>query len=143
MLQFSISSLLRSLQAFFEYYSCLFFFYFPLELIISQTPYQMKSLALSIGFVLLSLAYAIDYAILSLFTFLQVASSDPNCGLYYYVLLSILSVMSFFCYVYLAKKYKLRVRDDIVPIYRLAEEYFEKEDRLRRAYWKKKELANW
>ena len=102
----------------------------------------MKSLALSICFVLFPLASTIDDAILSLFTFLQVASSDPNCGLYYYVLLSILSVLSFFCYVYLAKKYKLRVRDDIVPFHRLAEEYFEKEDRLRKAYWRRKELAN-
>ena len=67
----------------------------------------------------------------------KLVSGDPNCGLYYYVVLSILSLISFLCYVYFAKKYKLRIRDDIVPVHRLAEEYFEKEEKLRRAYWER------
>ena len=50
--------------------------------------------------------------------------------------LSVFSLASFFSFVYFSRRYKLRVRDDIVPVHKFAEDFFEKEELLRREYLK-------
>ena len=50
----------------------------------------------------------------------------PGCAFYYHIIYFILATAVFILYVLISKWYKLRKRDDIVPIHMLAENYFEK-----------------
>ena len=118
------------------------FVYFPLEFIVSQTPFQVRGLALGLLFVLFFLSPTISGWILSAFRDFQIASGSPYCVFYYYLVSSIFSLIFLLSYVHFANNYKLRIRDDIVPIHRLAEEYFEKEEKLRTKYWRQMELAS-
>ena len=114
--------------------------YFPIEFIVSQTPYQIKGITLSTAYVIVVFFLTMNEIVVILFT--EFLSRTTYCGVYYYVVLSFLSLLSFFLFVHFSMKYKLRIRDDIVPIHRLAEEFFEKEELLRRKYEKQMEFRN-
>ncbi len=96
------------------------------EFICSQSPNSMK------GF-LIGLSFAIKGAFKTLFKILmsilfQINIPHLSCGLVYYLICISLAAASLLLYVYFARKYQPRKRDEICPVYRYAEEYYSKED---------------
>ncbi len=96
------------------------------EFICSQSPNTMK------GF-LIGLSFAIKGAFQTLIKilmpiFFQINIPYLSCGLVYYLICISLTAASLLLYVYFARKYQPRKRDEICPVYRYAEEYYSKED---------------
>ncbi len=99
------------------------------EFICSQSPNSMK------GF-LIGLSFAIKGAFKTCFNFLMsilfqiflINIPHLSCGLVYYLICISLAAASLLLYVYFARKYQPRKRDEICPVYRYAEEYYSKED---------------
>ena len=110
--------------------------YFPVEFLISQTPHQIKGITLSVACVVFFFFLTIGDGVVELFTAFQPTTGYSYCGVYYYVFVSIFSLASFVSYAYFSRKYKLRVRDDIIPVHQFAEDFFEKEYLLRKEYLK-------
>ena len=50
----------------------------------------------------------------------------PSCGFYYYLVLSILIMLSLVLFIIAAKRYKLRERERHVNIQAIAEEHYER-----------------
>ena len=53
-------------------------------------------------------------------------SSFPSCGFIYYLVNMIIVVFGMIAYIWIARKYRKRQRDEPDNIYRYAEEYYEK-----------------
>ena len=98
------------------------------EFICSQSPHSMKGL-------LIGLLYAIKglyqlLATLLVVPFAVVYISHPShvgqmsCGFYYYLVNIIIGLIAVLMYVWVAKKYKYRERDEICEVHRYAEEYY-------------------
>ena len=99
--------------------------YTAIEFCIAQSPFQIK------GFTLCLLAgFVIMFGCIGFFTSEIIQSHPinvpPGCAFYYHIIYFILMTAIFSLYVLISKWYKLRKRDDIVPIHMLAENYFEK-----------------
>ena len=54
------------------------------------------------------------------------SSAIPSCGFYYYLVLSILLMLSLVLFTIAAKRYKLRERERHVNIQAIAEEHYER-----------------
>ena len=54
-------------------------------------------------------------------------NSFLSCSFYYFVFHSPLILAAFIAFVIIAKKYKLRQREDIVPYHQFAEDFVEKD----------------
>ena len=52
--------------------------------------------------------------------------ATPSCGFYYYLVLSILQILSLVLFTIAAKRYKLRERERCVNIQAIAEEHYER-----------------
>ena len=93
------------------------------EFICSQSPHSMKGL-------LIGLLYAIKALYQLLATLLTVPFAvglNPrlmSCGFYYYLVNIIIGLIAVLMYIWVAKKYKNRERDDICEVHRYAEEYY-------------------
>ena len=104
-----------------------------IELIIAQTPHEiigfMLTLSTTIAAVFIVMSLALDHLLkkFSLHFF-------PSCLFYYQTIYAVIGVLAFVLYVLVARWYKLRIRDDIVPYHTIAEEFFEKEVAQRRAF---------
>ena len=98
------------------------------EFICSQSPHSMKGL-------LIGLLYAIKGLYQLLATLLVVPfavgyTSHPShvgqmsCGFYYYLVNIVIGLIAVLMYMWVAKKYKYRERDEICEVHRYAEEYY-------------------
>ena len=98
------------------------------EFICSQSPHSMKGL-------LIGLLYAIKGLYQLLATLLVVPfavgyTSHPNhvgqmsCGFYCYLVNIVIGLIAVLTYMWVAKKYKYRERDEICEVHRYAEEYY-------------------
>ena len=98
------------------------------EFICSQSPHSMKGL-------LIGLLYAIKglYQVLATLLVVPFAvsySSHPShvgqmsCGFYYYLVNIVIGLIAVLTYMWVAKKYKYRERDEICEVHRYAEEYY-------------------
>ena len=95
------------------------------EFICSQSPHSMKGL-------LIGLLYAIKGLYQLLATILVVPfavgynyhPSHMSCGFYYYLVNIIIGLIAVLTYMWVAKKYKYRERDEICEVHRFAEEYY-------------------
>ena len=99
--------------------------YTAVEFFIAQSPFQVK------GFVLCLLAGFLSiYICIGLITrkiiHLYPINVPLGCAFYHHIICFILATAVFTLYVLISKWYKLRTRDNIVPIHMLAENYFEK-----------------
>ena len=52
--------------------------------------------------------------------------SLPSCGMEYYMMTIVVGVVGLAVYVYVARKYKLRERDEPCHVHRFVEEYYSK-----------------
>ena len=95
------------------------------EFICSQSPHSMKGL-------LIGLLYAIKGLYQLLATILVVPfavgyvyhPSHMSCGFYYYLVNIVIGLIAVLTYIWVAKKYKYRERDEICEVHRYAEEYY-------------------
>ncbi len=70
------------------------------------------------------LKYLHELGILAVIIFNATRLKHPTCGFTYYGLNIVVTIVSFFIYVYFSRKYKYRQRDEICNVYRYAEEYY-------------------
>ena len=98
------------------------------EFICSQSPHSMKGL-------LIGLLYAIKglYQLLATLLVVPFAASytshpshvrQMSCGFYYYLVNIVIGLIAVLTYMWVAKKYKYRERDEICEVHRYAEEYY-------------------
>ena len=75
-------------------------------------------------FTLLCFALALNYGLLALLRHFKIVT--PSCGFYYYLVLSIILILSSVMFTIAAKRYKLRERERHVNIQAIAEEHYER-----------------
>ncbi len=92
------------------------------ELISAQSPPSMNGLLIGVSFAVRGLFQGLG--ILAVISFKATRLKHPTCGLTYYGLNIVVTIVSFFIYVYFSRKYKYRQRDEICNVYRYAEEYY-------------------
>ena len=104
-----------------------------LELIIAQSPHEIRSLMVGLWYAAYGLGYVIE--IIARFPFNS--KEDIVCqNIYYYVLKSAVILVFLILFVILAKRYKLRVRKNEINVHLIAEEhyvrYMDQEEEFRR-----------
>ena len=95
-----------------------------LEFIMAQSPNTMRGVMMGLAIVLLGFGSLVHYG---LELFLEhFGDATPSCGFYYYLVLSILLILSLVLFTIAAKRYKLRERDRHVNVQAIAEEHYER-----------------
>ena len=97
------------------------------EFIYSQSPHSMKGLMIGTFFAIRG-AFQLLGALVFIFPFLgwKSISSFPSCGFVYYFVNMVVAFFGIIVYVWIARKYQNRQRNEPDNIYRYAEEYYEK-----------------
>ena len=97
------------------------------EFIYSQSPHSMKGLMIGTFFAIRGLFQLIG-ALVLMFPFAgwNLSSSFPSCGFVYYLVNSIVALLGIVVYMWVARKYQPRQRDEPDNVYRYAEEYYAK-----------------
>ena len=90
------------------------------EFIIAQSPHEMKGFLFGLWFAFDGIARLIGYNLYRPFQFLPV-SIPISCGFYYYLTQTLLLSLVFIIFLILSKHYKLRMRNNPVNIYMIAE----------------------
>ena len=94
-----------------------------LEFTIAQSPHKMRGLMVGILFA----AFAIGLAINIIGKYLLKCGGDIICqSLFYYMYISVIVFIILIVFLVLAKRYKLRVRENEVNINWIAEEHYER-----------------
>ena len=95
-----------------------------LELTMAQTPNRMRGIMIGLVFTIQGISMLAGFLLQLLFH--QFNTVSPCCGFYYYLVLSLLSLLSLVMFIFLAKRYKMRERDRHVNIQAIAEEHYER-----------------
>ena len=97
------------------------------EFLCAQSPHSMKGLLIGTLFAIRGVFQLLG-ALVIVFPFVgwRVSSPFPSCGFTYYLINIVLAIIGFAAFVYVAKNYKYRQRDEPDNIYRYAEEYYDK-----------------
>ena len=97
------------------------------EFIYSQSPHSMKGLMFGTFFAIRGVFHLLG-ALVFLFPFfrwkLSLRQSFPSCGFVYYLVTMVVALVGMIAYIYVAKKYRNRERDEPDNIYRYAEDYY-------------------
>ena len=94
-----------------------------LELIIAQSPHEMRGLMVGLWYAAYGLGYVIDINGKYPFN----CKEDIVCqNIYYYVIKSAVIVIILILFVILAKRYNLRVRGNEINVHLIAEEHYER-----------------
>ena len=95
------------------------------EFIMAQSPNTMRAVMMGIAITLFGVYYLIHHGLL--YGLLKHSSySSLSCGFYYYLVLSILTILSLVLFAIAAKRYKLRERDRHVNIHVIVEDHFDR-----------------
>ena len=94
-----------------------------LEFIIAQSPHTLKG-------ILIGVYYLIHYGLAGLFSLIEKLPCTyfgiSSCsGMVYYIVVTIIALLSLIMYTVVAYKYRLRVRDEVVNVHIFAEKYYE------------------
>jgi len=94
------------------------------EFICSQSPHSMKGLLIGAFYAIRGL-YQVLAALLTL-PFLLVSSTHfhPSCGVYYYLMNTVVGLVAVLVYVCVSRRYRYRVRDELCNVHQYAEEYY-------------------
>ena len=95
-----------------------------LEFIMAQSPNRMRGVMMGVAIVFLGFGSLVHYGIEQVLG--HFSNATPSCGFYYYLVLSILLILSLVLFTIAAKRYKLRERDRHVNIQAIAEEHYER-----------------
>ena len=111
-----------------------FIFITSLEFTVAQSSTRMRGLMVGLWYAALgfgSLICTNTYRV-----FLYIESVTFGCGFYYFCAKSGCVLILFIVYLFLSKHYKLRVRENIVPIHQIAEEIIQRDiDQREEDYW--------
>ena len=94
------------------------------EFICAQSPHPMKGLFIGFSFAVRGLSDLLASLLLIPFAFSRF--SLPSCGMEYYMMTIVVGVVGLAVYVYVARKYKLRERDEPCHVHHFVEEYYSK-----------------
>ena len=92
--------------------------------ICAQSPHSMKGLLIGLSFAIIGLFQLLASLLLLPFMFSRL--SLPSCGMEYYMVTIVVGVVGLSVYVYVARKYKLRERDEPCHVRRFVEDYYSK-----------------
>ena len=95
-----------------------------LEFVMAQSPNRMRGVMMGLGVVLFEFGSLVHYGLEQVLE--HFSNATPSCGFYYYLVLSILLILSLVLFTIAAKRYKLRERDRHVNIQAIAEEHYER-----------------
>ena len=95
-----------------------------IEFVMAQTPNTMRGFMTGMFCSLLGIGYLVQQGLQLLIGHFNKAT--PSCGFYYYLVLSILLILSLVLFTIAAKRYKLRERERHVNIQAIAEEHYER-----------------
>ena len=95
-----------------------------IEFVLAQSPNSMRGVMMGVLFMLICFTIAVNYGLQLLFG--HFSNATPSCGFYYYLVLSILIMLSLVLFTIAAKRYKLRERERHVNIQAIAEEHYER-----------------
>ena len=95
-----------------------------IEFVMAQSPHSMRGVMMSVFLIMFFFATAINYGLQLLFG--HFSNATPSCGFYYYLVLSILIMLSLVLFTIAVKQYKLRERERHVNIQAIAEEHYER-----------------
>ena len=97
------------------------------EFLYSQSPHSMKGLLIGTFFAIRG-AFQLLGALVFIFPFLawKSMSSFPSCGFIYYLVNMVVAFLGMITFIWIAKRYQNRQRDEPDNIYQYAEEYYEK-----------------
>ena len=94
------------------------------EFVIAQSPTNMRGFIVGIVYAATGIGQLININFYRPFLYIH---ADPfGCIFYYFLAKSMLILLILVAFLCLAKHYKLRVRENIVPVYQIAEEYYER-----------------
>ena len=105
-----------------------------LEFAIAQSPGSMRGLLISLWYSFREVGYLLSGHLYLLFTFTQHAF--PSCGFYYFFTKSVIGILILTLFAFLARRFKLRVRNNVVNIYQITEEHYEKYFDQSEEFWK-------
>ena len=94
------------------------------EFICAQSPHSMKGLFIGLSFAIRGLFELLSSLLLIPFMFSKFPL--PSCGMEYYMMTIVVGVVGLAVYVYAARKYKLRERDEPCHVRRFVEDYYSK-----------------
>jgi len=95
-----------------------------LEFICSQSPHSMKGLLIGLFYAIKGLYQVIAAILVVPFIPGIIAFPRFSCGFYYYLVNIVIGVAALLVYVWVAKRYRNRERDEPSNIHRYAEEYY-------------------
>ena len=94
------------------------------EFICAQSPHSMKGVLIGLSFAIRGLFELLASLLLVPFRFSKL--SLPSCGMEYCMMTIVVGVVGLAVYVYVARKYKLRERDEPCHVRRFVEDYYSK-----------------
>ena len=95
-----------------------------LEFTVAQSPRQMRGLMVGISYATYAMGRLMT--VNGLFLLFRFKSLSRGCILYYHLGSSSFILFTLIVFVIYTKRYKLRVRDNIVPVHQIAEEHYER-----------------
>ena len=95
-----------------------------IEFVLAQSPHSMRGVMMGVFMMLFFFATSVNYGLQLLLE--HFSNATPSCGFYYYLVLSILIMLSLVLFTIAAKRYKLRERERHVNIQAIAEEHYER-----------------
>ena len=94
------------------------------EFILAQSPNSMRGVMMGAFVMMFNFACIVNYGLQALLG--HFSKATPSCGFYYYLVLSILIMLSLVLFTIAAKRYKLRERERHVNIQAIVEEHYER-----------------
>ena len=86
----------------------------------------MKGMLIGLSFAVKGVFQLFGIIMMLVFGAAAKPTSSFSCGMEYYLMNIIISLIVFLIYVYIAKSYHYRLRDEPCHVYRYAEEYYSK-----------------
>jgi peptide/histidine transporter 3/4 len=99
------------------------------EFICSQSPHSMKGLLIGILYAIRGL-YQLIATLLTL-PYVFVETTHFSCGFYFYLVNIVIGLLAVLVYVWVAKRYRYRVRDELCNVHQYAEDYYSNPQRER------------
>ena len=104
---------------------CFFFIHVnSFEFVIAQAPTNMRGFVVGIWYAAIGIGELMNINFYHPFTYIQ--ANPLGCIFYYFLAKSMLILLILVAFLFLTKYYKLRVRENIVPVYQIAEDYYGK-----------------
>ena len=101
-----------------------FIFITSLEFTVAQCPMRMRGLVVGLWYAALGFGLLVGTNLYRVFLYIE--SVTFGCGFYYFCAKGGCILILLIVFLFLSKHYKLRVRENIVPIHQIAEEHIER-----------------